>query len=265
MALTATYDPQLSRIQLAVSGLGATATQCVIDRTTDGIRYTVVRGGSARPVGSGAASPLDDYEFVPGIANTYRLRSYTAAGALVDTITATVTQDVDTAWLKVPATPFLNLPVDVSTRLEISRRSRGGVFDVVGRSFPVAVGDARGSREFVLQIRTRTVTEERDLEYALATGTVIFLQVPAAQTQFPTGYFTVGAVAWAPEPRFNAHRIWSLELVEVAAPGPDVIGSAYTCASVLFDFATIADVIAANATIADLLARTATPAEVIVP
>jgi hypothetical protein len=264
MALTATYDTVLGRVRVAASGLGGTATNCVIDRTTDSIRYTVVRGGTSRPVAAGNAS-VDDYEFAPGVATTYRLRSYTAGGALVDTVTATITQDVDSAWLKVPSAPYLNMRVDVSVRLEIARRSRGGVFDVVGRTFPVAVGDIRGGREFTLPIRTQTAEEERALDYALATGSVVFLQVPFAEDQFPTGYYFVGAVSRAPERRYTSRRIWALELTEVAAPGPEVIGSTYTCASVLTDYATVAAMVAANATIADLLNRTASPSEVIVP
>ncbi|MGW5402671.1 hypothetical protein [Streptomyces sp. NPDC003952] len=264
MAFTATYDALLGRIRLAASGLGATAARCTIDRTTDGIRYTVVRGGSSRIV-AGSAANLDDYEFPPGVATTYRLRSYTGAGALVDTLTVAITQDVDGAWLKVPAAPYLNLRVDVSVRMEVGRRSRAGVFDVVGRSFPVAVGDVRSSREFTLQVRTQTAAEQAALDYALALGDVVYLQVPAAQEQFPSGYFTVGNASHAPERRYTARRIWSLDLVEVAAPGPDVVGSTYTNQSVLLDYATVSAVIADNATIADLLDRTASPSEVIVP
>lgn len=264
MALTATFDALLCRVRLAASGLNVAATTCTVDRTTDGIRYAVVRGGTAHTVSSGTAS-LDDYEFPAGVATTYRLRSYDAGGVLLDTVTATITQDVDTAWLKVPRAPFLNLPVDVSVRLDKGREARGGLFTVVNRSFPVAVGDLRGSQSFTLNIRTQTAAEEKALDYTLSTGDVVFLQAPSSEDQFPTGYFSVGSVSWGPERRYSKRRIWALDMVEVAEPGPDIIGSAYTNASVLFDYATVSAVIAANATISDLLNRTATPAEVIVP
>lgn len=264
MAFTAIYDATLSRIRLAASALGATATTATFDRTTDGVRYTTVRGGSAVVVAALAAS-VDDYEFIPGVANTYRLRSYTAGGVLLATATAVITQDLTSAWLKIPAAPFLNRAVTPSVRIVTSRKSRGGVFDVVGRSFPVAVGDVRGSREFTLKLRTASSSDERDLDYAFATGEVIFLQAPAAQDQFPTGYFAVGDIQRAPESRYSEVRVWDLPLTEVAAPGPDVVGSSYTCASVLFEYATVADMLAGNATIGDLLNRTGTPAEVIVP
>jgi hypothetical protein len=263
MTLAATYDPVLSRVRLAGTFLSP-AAYAVFDRTTDGVRYTTVRGGTAVSVVSQNAN-ADDYEFPAGVPITYRLRGYSAADALLFTNSATITQDVNSAWLKVPAAPFLNTEVDVSVRLEISRRGRGGIFDVVGRSNPVAVGDIRGSKEFTLQLRTETASQERDLDYALSTGDVIYLQTPASQDQFPSGYFTVGDISRTPEDRYTERRIWSLDLAEVAAPGPDVVGSAYTCASVLFEYATVTDVIADNATIADLLNRTGTPSEVIVP
>lgn len=264
MALTATFDAVLCRVRLAATGLNASAVTCTFDRTTDGIRYSVVRGGTAHPASS-SASTLDDYEFPAGEETTYRVRSYDEGGALLDTFTTTITQDVDSAWLKVPRAPYLNLPVDVSVRMEIGREARGGLFYVVNRSFPVAVGDLRGSASFTLQVRTQTAAEERALDITLSTGDVVFLQAPASEEQFPTGYYAVGTVSRTSERRYSQRRIWSLDMVQVAEPGPDIIGSTYTNASVLFDYATVTDVIADNATIADLLNRTAAPEEVIVP
>lgn len=265
MALTVTYDATLSRVRLSAATLGATATYCTFVRSIDNfLRTATVRGGAVKPV-TGEAASVDDYEFAPGVATTYRVTAYDASDAQVSQFDASITQDLDGVWLKVPAAPFLNRPVTASVRTDIARKARGGLFDVVGRSYPVAVGDVRGSKEFTLQVRTDTSSDERDLDYALATGDVIFLQRPSAMDQFPGGYFAVGDVSRSPENRYSERRVWDVALVEVAAPAASIVGSAYTCASVLAEYATVTAVITGNATIAALLERTGTPSEVIVP
>jgi hypothetical protein len=75
MALTATYtNPSVSpgpHVTVAVSSAPARATAVLLERSTDGIRFTAVRGATALPIVSGAAS-VDDYEFADGVSNTYR-------------------------------------------------------------------------------------------------------------------------------------------------------------------------------------------------
>lgn len=265
MALTATYDPALSRIRLSATLLGATATRCVFWRTANNFAKTdTVRGGWPVTV-TGQNAHVDDYEFTPGVPLTYRVQSYTAADLTpVATFDVTITQDLSVVWLKVPAAPFLNAPVIVVDRSEISRKSRSGLFDVVGRSLPVMVGDVAGSRAYTLQVLTETPAEERDLDYLFASGEVVLLQLPSTVEHLPGGYFAVGNVSRQPTLRLSPRRVWDIPLTEVAAPGPAVVGSAYTIASMLAEYATISAVIAGNATIADLLERTAAPSDVIV-
>lgn len=263
MALTAVYDAVLSRIRLSMTAAGATAVTALFDRSVDNITYTTVRGGSAATITTTNAS-VDDYEFPPGVLLTYRVRTYTAASVLVDTFTATITQDLTKVWLKVPAAPFLNTAVTVVDRSEITRRSRTGLFDVVGRTLPVSVGDVASGRAFSLQLLTNTAGEEDDLDYLFASGEIVFLQLPSTVKHFPGGYYTAGDVSREPTLRLSPRRVWSIPLTEVAKPGPAVVGSTYTCASVLADYATVTAMLAANATIAILLDRTASPVDVIV-
>ncbi|WBQ02939.1 hypothetical protein [Kribbella sp. CA-293567] len=269
MSLTATYDAALSRVRLSGTLLGATATYARFERSADaGITWVTVRGGSTVTVASQNAR-VDDYEWTPGVLTTYRVTSYDVTDVQQAQFTTTITQDLPGVWLKVPAAPYLNRAVTVSTRTEIGRRSRGGVFDVVGRTFPVLVGDVRSGREFGLRIRTESPSDERDLDYLFASGEVLYLQAPAAMDQFPIGYYAAGDVKWTlPTERerrtFPQRRYWDVPLTEVAAPGPAVVGSTYTCASVLADYATVTALLAANATIADLLERVASPSDVIV-
>ena len=75
MTLTATYTNLTTapgpHVTVAITSAPARATAVLIERSTDGIRYTTVRGATAITLSGGAAS-VDDYEFTDGVANTYR-------------------------------------------------------------------------------------------------------------------------------------------------------------------------------------------------
>jgi len=200
MAITATYDGVLSRIRLAATLLGASATYAKFERTVDGIVYTTLRGGSAAIVTSQNAA-VDDYEWAPGVA----------------------------------------------------------------RSTPVMVGDVASSIAYTLTLQTDTPAAESNLDYVFASGEIVFLQLPSTVQYMQGGYFAVGDTSRGPVNMVSTLRRWNVPLTGVAAPGPEVIGSAYTWTSVVADFATWTAEIAANATWADLLARTGTPSDVIVP
>jgi hypothetical protein len=263
--LTASYDPVLSRIRLAGTLLGASATYAVFERSDNGfVSSVVVRGGSHVTVTSQNAA-VDDYEWTPGATTTYRVTSYNVSNVQQAQTATSLVQDLTSVWLKVPAAPFLNAPVTVVDRSDITRRSRSGLFDVVGRTMPVMVGDVASSLAYTLQLLTETPAEERDLDYLFASGEVVFLQLPSTVEHFPGGYFTAGDVSREPTLRLSPRRVWTVPLTEVAIPGPAVVGSAYTIASMLAEYATISAVIADNATIADLLERTGIPSDVIVP
>ncbi|HET6742386.1 MAG TPA: hypothetical protein VFH76_25755, partial [Kribbella sp.] len=173
MSLTATYDGVLSRIRLAGTLLGAAATYAVFERTTNGIAFTTIRGGGHVTV-TGENAGADDYEWEPGVATTYRVTSYSAADVQQAQFTAVITQDLDVVWLKVPAAPYLNTPVTVADRDEVTRRSRAGLFDVVGRSKPVAVGDVASSISYTLQLLTQNTADRSGLDYLFASGEIVF-------------------------------------------------------------------------------------------
>lgn len=72
MSVTATYNPDIGRVQLVFSGFDTAVDQAKVERTTDGINWSVIRGGDVVAVTAGAGS-LDDFEFTPGVLNTYRV------------------------------------------------------------------------------------------------------------------------------------------------------------------------------------------------
>jgi hypothetical protein len=266
MAVTLTYDGTLSRVRISVTALGA-ATTATVERSLDLVAWTVVRGGQSVPV-SGGLLALDDYEFTAGALNTYRVTPDVGA-AQTDSITPVLTE----VWLKSIGRPFLNRVVECADVGEITRPARGGVFDVVGRSYPVAVSDVRGSRRFNLQVATGTTAACADtaaadadadtLELLLASGDPLFLQSP--DPLIPTMYVYVGDVTYVRAIRGSAKRIYQLPLTEIAAPGADIVGSTSTWQTVLDTYATWQDVLTANPTWNDLLELVASPSEVIVP
>ena len=269
MALTVTYDPILSRMRLHLSG-GLTSHHARFDRSIDGgVTFVTVRGANEVPVtGVGLDAYADDYEFPVGTAITYRAEKFDIAGNPVSGISATpITQDLAAVWLKVPAAPFLNQPVTVAGLGdgEIKRRSRSAAFDIVGRHLPVGVGDVSGSQEFTLELLTETLAARENLDYLFASGEIVFLHLPSTVDDFPGGYYQAGDVSHRSTLRKSIRHLWTVPLREVAEPGPDVVGSAYTWGSVLADYPTWGDVIAGNATWFALLQHTGSPSDVVVP
>ncbi|MEV6287397.1 hypothetical protein [Kribbella sp. NPDC051770] len=266
MALAIEFDVTLCRQVMDLTGLGATTDHVTVDRAVSPfVRWETVRGWSAQPV-SGNAVTFFDYEFPEGTDYKYRVKEFNASGTLTGTTEYAVSAtEFNEPWLKIPAVPVLNRPVVIVDRGDITNRSRSGVMDVVGRNYPVQIGDVRAGLAYTLQLLTDTAAEERDMEYTLSTGDVIFLHLPAAVEVLPGGYFSVGDVQRASTLRRSPRRVWSLPLIAVAAPGSEVIGSAYTIASVLAEYETVTTMLADNDTIGDLISRTGTPSEVLVP
>lgn len=181
--------------------------------------------------------------------------------------TDSITPAIDRVWLKSIVRPFLNREVTVRDFGDITRPDRGGVFEVVGRSYPVAVTDVRGSRRFSLELRTLTEAEADDLRLILASGDVLYLQVPPTgqSSAVPTAYVSVGDATERRPTSITAVRLFSLPCTEVAPPGPDVVGATVTWQTVINAYATWADLMADQATWADLLELVGSPGDVIVP
>lgn len=249
----------------------SSASTATIDRTIDSVTYTIVRGASEVGVTTGCEleQVIDDYEFPVGVPITYRVRTFTDEGDAAVTTTCQITINLDDVWLKSIGRPFLNRAMRcVGNPTPITRRARNGVFPIVGRSFPVAVTDVRSGREVPLQVITKTTQERQDLDLLIASGDPIFVQTPLAHP-LPTMYAVVGDTAEARPVRNrlcdNDWRLWDLPLTEVAAPGPDVVGSTSTWQTVVSTYATWADVMAAHATWASVLELIGDGSEVIVP
>lgn len=262
MSVTATYNGDLSRVRVAATD-AFTASYITVQRSTNGVQWVTVRGAASLAPG---AATVDDYEFVPGVLNTYRARSYSPVGVLLGTETQTVTPTIDRVWLKSVARPFLNIAVTVEDYAPVARRARAGSFDIAGRSFPVRVGDLASARAWSVSLLTYTLAEQRALEYLVASGDVVHVQVPPAY-DIPAGYVGLGdmSLSRVSRPLSDARRRFTLPMNEVAPPAPTVVGYTATWAALLADFGTWADVLAAFPTWADVMEYVSDPSIVIVP
>ncbi|MFI6759359.1 hypothetical protein ACIBF5_09485 [Micromonospora sp. NPDC050417] len=263
MSLTATYDAALSRVRLTATGLAGSPAWAVIARSTDLAQWTVVRGGASVPVSAGTVA-LDDYEFVNGQTNHYRVTALNGAFAIVDEETATVLPELAQVWLKSISRPYLNRPVVVQDYSEVQRPARASAFQVVGRTLPVAVTDVAGSRRWTLDLLTDTLADAATLDFILAAGDIMFVHAPA-WSGVPGGYVIVGDTTQRRTARRTTRRITSLPCTEVATPGPDVVGATVTWADVTTTYSTWALVGSAHPTWADLLQLVGDPEDVIVP
>lgn len=98
MAVILTYDGVLSRVRIQASGIGASADVARIERSTNQVNWTTVRGAEAVPVAAGVLSQtVDDYEFIDGLPNHYRVTAidtspitFVAAGSAGSAVNATV-------------------------------------------------------------------------------------------------------------------------------------------------------------------------------
>lgn len=261
------YDSQLSRVRLTgtAPGLADTFTRTVVERSTNGVRWTAVRGGLDLAWIAGELLRLDDYEFVDGTPNLYRVRVIELiSGSTLWVEQDQITPNLDRVWIKTLTRPYLNRAVTVKDYSDVDRPARGGVFEVVGRSVPVAVSDLRGSRRWTMEILVDTQAEADEFGLVFASGDPMYVHVPA-DCDVPGGYVSLGTVTTSRTARRSSRRVIALPFTEVAAPGPDVVGATVTWQSVLNAYPTWQDVLDAHLTWASLLELIGDPTDEIVP
>jgi hypothetical protein len=249
----------LARVIINADGLGS-ATTAHVERSVDGVRWTTVRGGIDVPVVAGSIFiPLSDYEFIANAENIYRVTSDLAL-VQQDTITPTLTA----VWLKSIRRPFLNMPFAQAEIIgDINRNGREGIFNVIGRSLPIAVSDLRQSREYPFRCVTRTKAEAGMLDLLSLSGDVLYIHAPAS---WPIQSAYVVARSAQQSLRIPEEWcVWTFDMREVAAPGSDVIGSTSSYQTVLNDHIDYDDMLFVHATYNDVLLLLADSSEVIVP
>lgn len=166
------------------------------------------------------------------------------------------------AWIKSIAHPFLNTAVEGFDTIDVTRKARNGVFDVVGRSYPVAVTDLRGSRQFDLHVVARSQSDRDRLDLVFASGDPVFLHVPPTWP-IPSLYAVIDDVS-DDRPVPGTH-LFTLPMIEVAAPGADVVGATGTYQTLLSNYTSYTAVLSGFATYQAILQQIAQPGDIVVP
>lgn len=187
---------------------------------------------------------------------------------VVGSETASITPSLDgRAWLKSIRHPFLNRPIHrvlAGGGQSIGRAARGSVFEVQGRSVPVAVTDIRSSREFTLTVQVPDEAAARDMDLTLASGDVFFLQIPPELAPHMTGgYVRIGESTQHREADTIRWR-FTIPCTVVAPPGPGVVGTTMTWGGVFRLYGSWEALVASNPTWGDLLATIGSPDDLVV-
>lgn len=264
MSLTATFNPDLARVQLSATSLGASATYAVVERSLNGTLWMPVRGGLTLPVVSQAAQ-IDDYEFFAGVQNHWRIRSFDDDDVLQQQFSDDLTPVLTSIWLKSIRYPLLNRAVTVTDWSSVARGGRGVAHDVVGRSTPVATTELHRAPSFELELMTSTALAAEVLDLVLAVGGVLFVHTPAGCT-VPGGYVLVGDTARERRTRsaVSPRRYTSLPCQVVTPPAPQVTGHLLTWSTVERLYGSWEAVAAAHETWRELLATVGSPDDLVV-
>lgn len=173
-----------------------------------------------------------------------------------------ITPAITSTWLKSIARPFLNREVHVTSWSDIQRQSRAHIHNVIGRRYPVAVTQVRGSRQFEIEVMTRTPAQAEDMDLMLSSGDVLFMHVPLG-SNIPQGFYAVGNTNQ--QRKHGLRQYFTLPMTEVDAPDPSIVGTTVTWTSVLVAYVTWADVVAGEVDWEDLLENIGDPSEVVIP
>lgn len=265
MAMALTYDNTLSRIRISADVPAGLTASVDVERSVNGVTWAAVRGGSDIAAVALDVVSVDDYEFPAGVAVTYRLKRYDAGGAVIGTDPSeSITQELAETWIKNPARPFLNRPMIVTgVEPEISRPARSGIFEVPDRRYPVAVTGPRGSRRFAIEVLIESYDDARDFDLILSSGEPVF--VHSNCKPLPSMYAVVSDTTQRRQTPVDDERyLFTLPLIEVAAPSATIVGATVNWNNVVNSFAAWSDLISGEATWDTVLERIGDPADIIV-
>jgi hypothetical protein len=146
---------------------------------------------------------------------------------------------------------------------DITRTSRSGVFDVIGRTLAVAVTDLQSGRSTTLTMRVTNATDADDFDGMVAVGEVLLVQPPEPGSPVPTMYAVPGGVTRQRVANTSAVRRFPLGLTEVATPDLTLAAVQSTWVTVTNTYATWADLVAAKSSWTAVLQLVGTAGDVI--
>jgi hypothetical protein len=251
------YDPRRGRNRISARGLPAAGVRAIVEsRPESRTAWRQVRGGKVALSGGAFVRTVDDYEFIAGRTNTYRIRVLSTPENVTEVTISSVTVALPATnpgvWLKFIVQPALNQQIQLIDWSEIARVGRTTLYDVVGRTDPVAVTDVHSSRRITVTLRTSTNDEADRLDDALSQGRPLFLHVPDPLA-LPSMYAVAGDYAASRPSKLTSVRFWQVSLIEVAPPPASAVAPATTWQNILDSYDSWQDVIAAFPTWQDVV------------
>ena len=246
------YDEDRGRNRVSAFTFGPdVASVRVSRRRVTGGAWELVRGGAVDVVAGFMVRQVDDYEFPSGVDLDYRIEGVTSTGAIAQSAIVRRQSIADAPWIKFITQPSLNQRLEFMGRGEVARQSRTAVYDVQGRSDPVVVSDVHSSRRMTIRCKAETPTQAAALDNALRQGLACYVQVPET-INTPSMYAVIGDYSSEAPALKSMRSVFTINLVEVAAPPPSIVSPGATWAQLLLDYPTWEDVIAGASTWLDI-------------
>lgn len=193
-----------------------------------------------------------------------------AFAPLTSSQTTSLTPVLTDVWLKSVGKPFLNRTFTCVPNISpIERDPRHAIFEVLNRSYPIAVTDFHQSREVTIDVITTTQTEHIELDLIISTGDVMLVHTPSTYP-LPSMYVVINRTSELRplrQPQCNNadYRVFTLPLREVAAPSAAICAAELTWQSVVNTYPTWQDVLNANPSWFALLQGSGSAEDIIVP
>lgn len=284
------YQPPRNVITLHASA-GCIFDSLEVTRLQDGIETPIRR----QPVSGVSDVTVYDYEMPYGHPVSYRmsgteqaLQAMRAPGAgrfngdAFSVHDVYAESDITTSaprvsWLVHPGNPArsLHLPLRFIAGIgDTGRRATATRHDVLGARYPVfTVPGPRTSREFTLQLRTRTSDDERMLDALLDDQTPLLLNLlpdVSARLNMNPMYLQVldstdarfAQMLYGQDDSPGSMREWQLPCIEVASPAISQQAVGWTYAQLAFDFGDYLRIRTTYGSYADLQANTKRIADV---
>lgn len=246
--LTGTLYPTTTRVSVSLSWTSTPVpTTALVERVNPDGSVVPVRGANPATLVAGAWVG-DDYEAPLDGTFYYQATSTDRPGVVVTSPSYTMPSNGLT-WLKHPGRPFLNTTVQVVAAPSLTRPITQGVFEVLGRTRPIAVSLQRSSERGELQLYTGTEADRSALLALLEDGAPLFLSTPSG---YGVGsvYISVAEVA---ETRLTPlakewARYWTLPFTVVDRPSGAALAAGNSWSDLLGTYASWSQVLKTEGT-----------------
>jgi hypothetical protein len=219
VTITVTAEPELARLAIVLTG-GPAGEPVYVLRRQPGSPSTLVRPTSAGTLLWQAGSPTSvptfyEYEARQGLETDFVVTDLD--GSPLVSVRFTVPEWG--TWLKSPGKPFLNLRCLWKQDSEYSLPIERVVLRPRGAKFPIVQSSRRASPSGPIALPTQTDEDARAMVSLLADGQVLMVDVPA-RFGIPLRYVSVGDASPSRAVGSITYeaRVWTLDVVEVAAP-----------------------------------------------